>query len=335
MSPLPPAGWYPDPERPSTQRYWDGQHWTPHRAPAAPDGPPPARPRPIGLVLLAALLAAAVAILGAQAWGSLTSGGSGTVPPVSVTSSPTATSRATTRAAAPTTGQTTAPRPTAGTAAGATVDATPAPAKPPAAGLVPVVGVVDGDTLKVRVNGVTERVRVIGIDTPELASKDCFAQQASSRMQSLVQSRSVRLVADPTQADRDRYGRLLRHVQLADGRSVAQLLIAGGFGREYTYDRAYAGQAAYRKAQEAARTAHRGIWSSGCAGGVAAAPGGVAPSTSRGCTIKGNIASDGERIYHLPGQQYYGVTVITESKGERWFCTEAEAVAAGWRASKR
>jgi micrococcal nuclease len=199
---------------------------------------------------------------------------------------------------------------------------------------VPVVGVVDGDTIKVRVNGITERVRVIGIDTPELASRDCFAQEASSRMQSLVQSRSVRLVADPSQADRDRYGRLLRHVRLADGRSVAQLLIAGGYGEEYTYDRAYAGQAAYRKAEEAARAARRGIWSSGCA---ARSPGSgvAAPTPSRDCTIKGNIASDGDRIYHLPGQQYYGVTVITESKGERWFCTEAEAVAAGWRASKR
>jgi micrococcal nuclease len=289
-------------------------------------------------VLLAALVAAALAFLGAEAWGALTSGDSDTKPPASVTSSP-----APTRAAAPA-GQPTAPRPTptAASTSGPAPTQAPAPAsKAPAAGvgLVPVVGIVDGDTIKVRVNGVTERVRVIGIDTPELASKDCFAQQASSRMQSLVQSKSVRLVADPTQADRDRYGRLLRHVQLADGRSVAQLLIAGGFGTEYTYDRAYAGQAAYRRAEEAARTAHLGIWSSGCLSGAAAAgaagTGAAAATGKQGCTIKGNIASDGDRIYHLPGQQYYDVTVITESKGERWFCTEAEAVAAGWRASKR
>ena len=62
----------------------------------------------------------------------------------------------------------------------------------------------------------------------------------------------------------------------------------------------------------------------------------AAPSAGSGsCDIKGNIASDGEKIYHLPGQQYYGVTKISTSKGERWFCSEADAVAAGWRKSQR
>ena len=163
-------------------------------------------------------------------------------------------------------------------------------------------GVVDGDTVKVRLGGTTERVRVIGIDTPELASSDCYAQEAASKMQSLVQSKSVRLVADPTQADRDRYGRLLRHLQLADGRSVAQILITGGFGEEYTYDRAYAGQAAYRSAEAAARKAHRGLWSSACSTPAAPAPL-TRPSAPQSCVIKGNISSAGERIYHVPGQQ--------------------------------
>jgi hypothetical protein len=49
------------------------------------------------------------------------------------------------------------------------------------------------------------------------------------------------------------------------------------------------------------------------------------------CAIKGNISSSGERIYHVPGQRYYDATRISESKGERWFCTEEEAVRAGWR----
>jgi hypothetical protein len=55
-----------------------------------------------------------------------------------------------------------------------------------------------------------------------------------------------------------------------------------------------------------------------------------------GCAIKGNISwRTGERIYHLPGQRYYGVTVISPQKGEAWFCTEAEARANGWRKSLR
>jgi micrococcal nuclease len=205
------------------------------------------------------------------------------------------------------------------------------PPRPPApnsaaADTVAVVGVVDGDTIKVRVGGVTERVRVVGIDTPELRGGECYAQQAASRMQSLVQGKRVRLTRDPTQADRDRYGRLLRHVALPDGRRVAQLLIAGGFGEEYTYDLPYAGRDAYRAAEEVARAGGKGIWSSGCRAPVVAAPGD--PGT---CLIKGNIASDGERIYHLPGQRYYDVTIVSEAKGERWFCTEQEARDAGWR----
>ncbi|MGL5819490.1 MAG: DUF2510 domain-containing protein [Phycicoccus sp.] len=60
-------------------------------------------------------------------------------------------------------------------------------------------------------------------------------------------------------------------------------------------------------------------------------PGGDEASS---CSIKGNIARDGERIYHVPGQQYYDKTKIDESKGERWFCSESEAVAAGWRKAK-
>ena len=212
--------------------------------------------------------------------------------------------------------------------------AKPSTAAAPKPALLPVVGVTDGDTIKVRVGGVTERVRVIGIDTPELAGGECYAQKAASRMQSLVQSRSVRLVADPTQDDRDRYGRLLRHVHLADGRSVATLLIEGGFGREYTYDRAYRGRDAHLAAQTAAKRAHRGIWGSACAAGTPVPLTTPKPGSSS-CLIKGNISNEGEKIYHVPGQQFYDVTKISAAKGERWFCSEADAVAAGWRRSQR
>ncbi len=54
-----------------------------------------------------------------------------------------------------------------------------------------------------------------------------------------------------------------------------------------------------------------------------------------GCSIKGNISSSGEKIYHVPGGQSYTATLIDPSKGERWFCTSAEAVANGWRAAQR
>ncbi len=53
------------------------------------------------------------------------------------------------------------------------------------------------------------------------------------------------------------------------------------------------------------------------------------------CLIKGNVSSKGERIYHVPGGHYYERTKINAAKGERWFCTEAEARVAGLWASKR
>ena len=60
----------------------------------------------------------------------------------------------------------------------------------------------------------------------------------------------------------------------------------------------------------------------------------AAPAQAQECNIKGNVSTQGERIYHVPGQKYYNDTVIQSSHGERWFCSEAEARAAGWRRSK-
>ncbi len=56
---------------------------------------------------------------------------------------------------------------------------------------------------------------------------------------------------------------------------------------------------------------------------------------SLGCPIKGNISASGEQIYHVPGGEYYIWTWINPVKGERWFCSEAEAQGAGWRRSRR
>jgi hypothetical protein len=53
-----------------------------------------------------------------------------------------------------------------------------------------------------------------------------------------------------------------------------------------------------------------------------------------GCFIKGNVSfTSGENLYHVPGGKWYDATVIDPRYGERWFCTEAEAVANGWRRS--
>ena len=60
----------------------------------------------------------------------------------------------------------------------------------------------------------------------------------------------------------------------------------------------------------------------------------AAASPRAGCPIKGNISQDGEQIYHTPWSPWYGRTQINESQGERWFCDENEAAAAGWRPAR-
>ena len=63
-----------------------------------------------------------------------------------------------------------------------------------------------------------------------------------------------------------------------------------------------------------------------CTGGCVAYPTWCEPP------IKGNVSfKSGERIYHVPGQEYYDETVINPDYGERWFCSEEEAMDAGWR----
>lgn len=58
-------------------------------------------------------------------------------------------------------------------------------------------------------------------------------------------------------------------------------------------------------------------------------------ATAQGCTIKGNVSiRSGEKIFHVEGQEYYAATRISPEYGERWFCSEAEARAAGWREAR-
>ena len=133
--------------------------------------------------------------------------------------------------------------------------------------------VVDGDTFKVDVAGRTDTVRVIGLDTPESVKPgtpvECFALRASAEAKRLLPAgAAVRLQADPTQAARDRYGRLLAHVWLADGTLYAERMIRGGFAIHYIYEDVPSVYASRLAAAEAgARAELTGLWSpSTCAG---------------------------------------------------------------------
>jgi len=93
----------------------------------------------------------------------------------------------------------------------------------------------------------------------------------------------------------------------------------------------------YVGVEEEAKAVRRGIWSSGFVMPWDWRRGQRLAETAGGdgCTVKGNINSKGDRIYHVPGQENYEQTVISPSKGERWFCSEDEARAAGWRKAQR
>ncbi|MDD4901611.1 MAG: thermonuclease family protein [Patescibacteria group bacterium] len=213
-----------------------------------------------------------------------------------------------------------------------------------------VVKVVDGDTIDIIMNGKTERLRLIGINTPEVVDPrkpvECFGREASDNAKKLLAGQEVRIAADPSQDDRDKYGRLLRYVWRQDGLFYNLAAIKDGFAYEYTYDLPYIYQKEFKEAQKYAQENKLGLWADGACGLKNIGSGNVAATSSTGekCLIKGNISSTGpasakasadkEKIYHVPGCDYYNQTVISEDKGERWFCSEAEAIAAGWRKAK-
>lgn len=129
-----------------------------------------------------------------------------------------------------------------------------------------VVEVFDGDTISVERNGVVEKVRFIGIDTPE--TKDprkpvqCFGKEASRYTQQLLEGKRVRLEIDTTQGERDRYGRILAYVRREDGLFMNLQLVAEGYAHEYTYqDNQYRYQAEFRAAEQTAREQQKGLWS--------------------------------------------------------------------------
>jgi endonuclease YncB( thermonuclease family) len=135
-----------------------------------------------------------------------------------------------------------------------------------------VTRVVDGDTVDVRLDGGrAERVRVLGIDTPERG--DCGSAAATAATRQLAGGRHVTLVGDATQDTRDRYGRLLAYVWLPGGRDLGYRLVATGHARVYVYGgRPFTRLPAYEHARSLAGA--RGIWACGRAS---------APSKGRRC----------------------------------------------------
>lgn len=206
-----------------------------------------------------------------------------------------------------------------------------------------VVKVIDGDTVKIELpNGNEETVRLLLIDTPETVhptkAVQPFGPEASQFSKHLMEPNSE-VEVEPGIGERDKYGRLLAYLYV-DGKMVNKLLLEKGLARVayiYAPNTKYLDE--FEALQKKAQQKEIGIWSI------------ENYVTSRGfsetkhtkinktttqtntCTkptIKGNINSKGEKIYHIPSGQYYKIT-----KAEAMFCTEEEAQSAGFRKSER
>ena len=217
--------------------------------------------------------------------------------------------------------------------------------------------VQDGDTVRIG----KQAIRLFGIDAPEQkqgcrdrhgAAYAC-GERAKRALVSLINNQSLRCLVN----DIDRYQRAVAVCYLADGasgtrsssghagsssvESINARMVESGWALAYRH---YSND--FVPAEERARLAGRGVWQ-----GTFEKPwvwrhqGAARAAQERGarqdaapvqgqCQIKGNINAHGDRIYHLPGQPSYANTRISPEKGERYFCTESEARAAGWRPSR-
>lgn len=192
--------------------------------------------------------------------------------------------------------------------------------------------IIDGDTIEIK----GERIRLNGIDAPE-TSQSCPSRwlgtwrcgdAAGRQLRKIIQMRTVTCEGH----ERDSYGRLIGTC-FVEGLDINAEMVRAGYAWAFTkYSDVYVGE------QREAEAAKVGIW-------VADKP--VKPAwdyrnqrwqsaqqtAPAGCAIKGNISHAG-RIYHLPWSPWYDRVSINTARGERWFCDEAEAVAAGWRAAR-
>ena len=205
------------------------------------------------------------------------------------------------------------------------LDARPLPPAP--VGVSGSAKVIDGDTIEIQ----NTRIRLEGIDAPE-ATQTCgrrwigtwpCGQAAATEIGRLVDGQQVDCASRGT----DKYGRMLG-ICVAGGRDINAEMVSRGLAWAFVkYSTTYEG------AEADARARKVGIWQ-----GEAQPPWefrqarwataeGTAPA---GCAIKGNVTANG-RIYHMPWSPWYDQIRIEPDKDERWFCSEADAVTAGWR----
>ncbi|MBM7549602.1 cell wall-binding repeat-containing protein [Peptoniphilus gorbachii] len=215
--------------------------------------------------------------------------------------------------------------------------------------LYPVTRVVDGDTIVVNINGKDEKVRLIGVDTPESVHPDKnrnteFGKVASNFTKNLLKGKSVKLEFDVQQ--RDKYGRLLAYVYI-EGKMVNKELLIAGMAKVATFPPNVKYVEKFRALEKTARDAKVGIWEDSSPletpnPDQGKNPGKKNPNKPGGYKnpndpaylyAKGRIIGNkNSMIFHLPGNQGYKKVAMRNAV---FFNTIAEAKAAGFRQAKR
>lgn len=183
-----------------------------------------------------------------------------------------------------------------------------------------VVEVTDGDTI-VLDDGQT--VRYLNLNSSELGLGEkpdqCFAQEAKKINEELVLGKKVRLELDINEMDR--FGRTLAYV-FVDDLFVNEALLSQG-AAEFQLDTVnLTHQSVLVAAAQKGYQEKKGRWQA------------CAPDPKIGCQIKGNLDKNDHRWYHLPSFRHYDQIVINLEDSDRWFCTEAEAIEAGFKKAR-
>lgn len=187
-----------------------------------------------------------------------------------------------------------------------------------------VVKVVDGDTIDVSIDGKVERLRLIGINTPETVDPkkpvECFGIEASNKAKKELEGKKVLLESDSSQNERDKYNRLLRYVFLEDGTNFNLTMISEGYAYEYTYALPYKYQSEFKEAQIKASEEKNGLWGSVCNGSTTqststaelSVPTGISPSvnsvptpTNTGYECSSNTYNCSDFSTHNEAQKVY------------------------------
>jgi micrococcal nuclease len=186
-----------------------------------------------------------------------------------------------------------------------------------------VARVVDGDTFETDLG---QKVRLIGVNTPEKFGKaQYYGIEASQFTKEQLEGQKVYMFKDVSETDK--YGRLLRYVFIK-GNTVMynETLLQEGFANVMTYPPDVMFAKKFVIFEREARTNNTGLWGHG---EEAVTQKEDAASHEASCAnpeIKGNINSRNDKIYHIPSGRSYNQT-----KEEVLFCTEEEAIAAGFR----